>query len=69
MSQVYLQAAAKDGGFELDEEFTAKIPEAANDLKPSQLVDYVDEELRTRVKSFLDLIEGHRTGLIKRLPE
>lgn len=69
VAQVYLQAAAKDGGFQLDKKFTAKIPEAANDLAPYQLVDYVSDELRTRIESFLDLIEGHRRELIKGLPE
>ncbi len=69
VAQVYLEAAAKDGGFQLDEEFTAKIPELAKDLKPFELVDYVDSELRPKIKSFLNLIAAHRTELIKRLPE
>jgi hypothetical protein len=67
-AQEYLKAAAASGGFELQEELVATIPEQT-DISVGNLVSYYDNEIRSRVKSIGDFVEAKRVALVRKLDE
>ena len=64
VAQTYLIAAAESGGFKLDPALTMAIPVVPT---TGDLEEYVDDELRARVTSMLELIEPKREALNKAL--
>ncbi len=69
VAQVYLEAAAKSGGFKVDDSMLAEIPDFANDLTPWQLTEFTDDELRPRIDSMGEFVEATRKTLVKKLSE
>ena len=66
-ARTYLEAAAKSGGFTVDDAISAEIPEVITTEKPAVLVEYVEDHLRPRIKSMTAFINAQRAPLVKKL--